>query len=168
MANVASTFHRGTEFNAFLFAPIGEGRNGMFLSVLSALARQDVDPWKEAAALARLPRADAVQRLTSFIAAQSDELPGRADPPTTAARLIALLPRYSRIEVVPRDVLSAPRPATSTKSAIYVMIVMSVILGAQVFLESRHPQSHIGGRHSPIAGAASQEPRHVASVHEAR
>ena len=44
-----------SEFNDFLFAPIAEDRHGMPLSVLSALARQNVDPWQEAANLASLP-----------------------------------------------------------------------------------------------------------------
>jgi hypothetical protein len=35
------------EFNDFLFAPIGEDSNGMLVSVLSGLARLDVDPWQE-------------------------------------------------------------------------------------------------------------------------
>jgi hypothetical protein len=45
----------GSEFNDFLFAPIGEDRNGMLVSVLSGLARSDVDPWQEATRLAELP-----------------------------------------------------------------------------------------------------------------
>lgn len=42
----------GPEFDKFLCASIGEDRNGTMLSVLSALARLDVDPWQEAADLA--------------------------------------------------------------------------------------------------------------------
>jgi hypothetical protein len=38
------------EFNAFLFARTGEDRNGMPVSVLSGLARLDMDPWQEEAA----------------------------------------------------------------------------------------------------------------------
>ena len=38
----------GREFDDFLFASIGDDRNGPSLSVFSALARLDVDPWKEA------------------------------------------------------------------------------------------------------------------------
>ena len=38
----------GAEFDKFLGAPVGEGRNGTPLSVLSALARLNVDPWHEA------------------------------------------------------------------------------------------------------------------------
>ena len=42
------------EFDDFLFASIGEERNGMLLSVVSALARLNVDPWQGAANLAQL------------------------------------------------------------------------------------------------------------------
>src|SRR5271165_2834745 len=42
-------------------------RNGTGLSVLSALARVNVDPWQEAASLARMPRAAAVMRLTGVL-----------------------------------------------------------------------------------------------------
>ena len=42
-------------FNDFLFATVCEERNEMRLSVISALARQDLDPWAEAAELARMP-----------------------------------------------------------------------------------------------------------------
>jgi len=42
----------GPEFDEFLCAPIGADRNGTGLSVLSALARLNVDPWQEATSLA--------------------------------------------------------------------------------------------------------------------
>jgi hypothetical protein len=57
------------EFDAFLFASVGEDRDDMPLSVLSALARLDVDPRQEAAQLALLPVKTATQRLASLIAA---------------------------------------------------------------------------------------------------
>jgi hypothetical protein len=62
----------GTKFDEFLYAPIGEENNGMLLSVLSALARLDVDPWDEASRLARLPRSAAIQFLTTLIGALPD------------------------------------------------------------------------------------------------
>jgi hypothetical protein len=46
----------GPEFDEFLCAPIGADRNGTGLSVLSALARLNVDPWQEATSLARMPQ----------------------------------------------------------------------------------------------------------------
>src|ERR1700722_275587 len=83
----------GSEFDSFLFAPIGADRNGMLVSVLSALARLDVDPWQAADDLARLPQAEAIQRLALLIAPLPDSPSTHRDLGTTADRLIALLPR---------------------------------------------------------------------------
>ena len=81
-----------SEFNDFLYSPIGEDKNGLLVTVLSALARQNADPWQQAADLDGLPRDSAVQKLTSIICA----LPGHRsmpdDPTPIAVRLIALLP----------------------------------------------------------------------------
>ena len=68
------------EFNEFLFAPIGEDRNGMLVSVLSALARLDVDPWLEAAKLAQLPGETATRRLASLIGSLNDRDTSSLDP----------------------------------------------------------------------------------------
>ena len=80
------------EFDDFLYAPIGADRGEMPLSVLSALSRLDVDPWREAAELSELPKGVAAQRLASLIA----RLPGGrwplADARAIADRLIQLLP----------------------------------------------------------------------------
>ncbi len=58
------------EFEPFLFAAIGAERNGSPLSVLSALARSDVDPWQEAARLTALPEAAATRSLLALLAAR--------------------------------------------------------------------------------------------------
>jgi hypothetical protein len=57
----------GSEFDEFLGASIGEDRNGMGLTILSAVARLNVDPWREATSLARMPRNAAVVRLKALI-----------------------------------------------------------------------------------------------------
>jgi hypothetical protein len=49
------------EFDDFFYAPIGADGVEMPLSVLSALARLDVDPWTEAAELSELPKGAAAQ-----------------------------------------------------------------------------------------------------------
>ena len=82
----------GPEFDPFLAAPIGEDRNGTTLSVLSALARLDVDPWREARALARMPRKAAAERLTALIEALPREEPGGLPSRASAADLVAQLP----------------------------------------------------------------------------
>lgn len=45
-----------SEFNEFLFAPVGEEGNGTVLTVLSAFTRLGMDPWGEAALLSELPK----------------------------------------------------------------------------------------------------------------
>ncbi|HTY65789.1 MAG TPA: hypothetical protein VMH36_04000 [Alphaproteobacteria bacterium] len=52
---------------AFLSAGLGEEPNGMTLSVVSALARLDLDPYREAARLAALPRRDAATALARLV-----------------------------------------------------------------------------------------------------
>jgi hypothetical protein len=93
MIRAAPTPALAREFDDFLFAPIGEDSNGMLLSVVSALARMDIDPWQEAANLAQLPGTTATRRLASLIAALPDRPSTQLDPGTNAARLIARLPR---------------------------------------------------------------------------
>ncbi len=85
----------GRDFDPFLFASIGEDRPGQALSVLSALARSNLDPWQEAVGLARMPRKAAAARLSRLIA----ELPREPalDRPleAVAGDLVALLPAGS-------------------------------------------------------------------------
>jgi len=93
----------GAEFDKFLGAPIGEGRNGTPLSVLSALARLDVDPWQEAKSLAQMPKDTAATRLTALIAALPDTPTKNVPAMTIAANLVTLLPKAARITVGPSD-----------------------------------------------------------------
>ena len=123
--------HLGSEFNAFLFAPIGEGRNGMLLSVLSVLARQNLDPWREAADLASLPHENAIRRLSSIIAAIPDEPSASQDASSSATRLIALLPRVPKFAIPSRTEVAFPRDSAHSKTIIYIMIFMAVMLCVQ-------------------------------------
>src|SRR5271170_4680407 len=81
-----------SEFNDFLYAPIGEESNDSVLTVLSALARLGIDPWQESARLARLSKETATQRLASIIAGLPDGRWAPADAGAIAARLIEFLP----------------------------------------------------------------------------
>jgi len=81
----------GCEFDKFLHATIGDD-NGMPLTVLSALARLDVDPWEEAAKLTRLTEKSAVAQLASLLGALRHASLLCPDPTGIAAPLIALLP----------------------------------------------------------------------------
>jgi len=81
----------GKEFEPFLHAVIQEDPQGPALTVLSALARRDVDPWDEAASLSDLSPADAIVQLVALLHA----MPSGQRPPDAlvATRLQALLPR---------------------------------------------------------------------------
>ena len=63
MTRSASASIERSQFEAFLIAPIGLQQNGMLLSVLSALARLDIDPWHEAASLAKMSTEAATERM---------------------------------------------------------------------------------------------------------
>jgi hypothetical protein len=99
------------QFDAFLFASVCEEANGMRLSVLSALARMNVDPWEEATRLAAMPRVIAEKTLVSIL----DLACGRNwQPPeaqAVAARLVRLLPQAG-------GAAAAAAPAAGTASRI--------------------------------------------------
>jgi hypothetical protein len=105
MANIHSMFLFEHEFDEFLCASIGEEKNGMALSVMSALARRNVDPWQEAARLSQLPRDVATGELCSMIAELSSGAPGRASPRAIAERLMAPLPHSHGSAASPRKAL---------------------------------------------------------------
>ena len=67
MPHHPSAFGITDKYNDFLFAPIGEQANGMQLSVLSALARMNVDPWEEAARLATMSPGEAEWTLVATL-----------------------------------------------------------------------------------------------------
>lgn len=83
-------------FNDFLFATICEERNEMPLSVISALARLDLDPWREAADLAGMPADGAASRLSGLLAGFVDDRLTQPDRATIASRLVALLPQAAK------------------------------------------------------------------------
>ena len=83
-----------SQFNAFLFASIGEEGNGMPLSVVSALARLEIDPWQEAERLSDLPEDRAVTALDHLIRLLPTPGWDPAETPHIAARLVALLPHH--------------------------------------------------------------------------
>jgi hypothetical protein len=132
MSRSAAPVQLGSEFNAFLFAPIGDEKNGMVLSVLSALARLGVDPWREATELARMPRAAANQRLTSLIAALPDAPSTRSQPGTIADRLIALLPRGDSSSLAARATLLGADAVPISRRGARVLAVNLLLLAGML------------------------------------
>jgi hypothetical protein len=152
----------GAEFDAFLYAAVGEEGNGMLLSVLSALARLDVDPWDEAARLAQLPPKTAAQSLASLILALPG-VPRAQSDPDTMARLVGLLPRPASSKTATPAVAAVAGTAINSWSAIIAVYII-LTLGAHLIMESPQPPVQVGSarsltqnRDSP-ADAASGSP----------
>jgi len=163
-ADAGSASFLGSEFDTFLFAPIGADRKGMVLSVLSALARLDIDPWQEAAKLAQMPSAIAIERLTSLIAAlpEPDAPLAHRDPGTVAIRLTALLPRKANSNISSyRTVVGADtansESGTNFRRVIYMIFSLTFaafMLGAQFAKESHQSPAQIDSGH---ASASSKD-----------
>ena len=150
----------GPEFDSFLFAPIGEDGNGMVLSVLSALARLDIDPWQEAAKLSGLPGGAATRRLASLIAALPDEASAYPDPATVAARLVALLPRPANPNIPSRATLFGAGAVTHPQAIMYVYVIFMVFaMGAQWIAGNRLPAAQVGNIHAPALSTVSGQVR---------
>jgi hypothetical protein len=148
MPQTRSTSCLGPEFNAFLFASIDEGVCEARLSVVSALARLDLDPWQEAAELTELPRDTAVQRLAALLSKLREGGPANSDSHTIAQRLIALLP--GRIGPA-----SGSSPADVSGADMQVTMIMTLfILMSMIFTAA----SGLDGRGSPGTSNASPAP----------
>lgn len=108
-------------FHSFLLAPTGENDKGMQVSVLSVLARQDVDPWLEAASLSRLPQNKATELLASFISSALNDETQEPERTLRAAALIALLPHAAQAASGPVKIASGIRPAPNLQSAMFMV-----------------------------------------------
>lgn len=154
----------GSEFNDFLYAPIGEDSNGMLLSVLSALARLDVDPWEEAAQLAQLPEETAARKLGLLIAALPNGPSARPDPATIALRLIALLPCRPGSRISSRKKLSGvagamPHTPVMAYLMYYAVFIASVLVSQWLFHSLPAPTKIDSAPVSEFSAISPQTPR---------
>jgi hypothetical protein len=135
------------EFEAFLYAPIDENEGDMPVSVLSVLARMDIDPWEEAARLAALPRCNAQRRLAHLMT----QLPGASlaqrDFDDLASRLVELLPDRGGMR---HYELPGAFPSVRT-TGMRVSFLTGVLLGLQWFATSCQPLSQREASSSPPA-----------------
>jgi hypothetical protein len=155
------TANLGAEFNNFLFAIAAETDGGT-VSVLSALARLDLDPWGEAAKLARLPKELAAHRLAGLLApCAATAAPAQAR--RTAARLVALLPSGFTIPAPQSSPAAATGPAiTHARSIlafllIFVVAMLSIQCVARITAQPHNP-AHITAPPASGSPAASPPP----------
>jgi hypothetical protein len=117
MSRASNILSTNTEFEAFLFAPVGEQKNGMTVSIFSALARLDIDPWREARRLSDLPRDRAIRALCASLDRLTDPQWTKIDAEGIAAGLVGMLPNHDglvRLRAGADDaVVSSRKSATS-------------------------------------------------------
>lgn len=143
-----------SEFDDFLFAPIREDKNGTLLSVVSALARLNVDPWDEAARLAEMPGEAATQRLSDLLASLPAEPASDPERRTIAVRLVGLLPQRRATDgsaSTPAVRAAAPAKSQAVTYAIYYVVFMLFILLSQWLIGSRQPAVQFGQVSTPTS-----------------
>jgi hypothetical protein len=151
----------GPEFDQFLGAPIGEDRNGTTLGVLSALARLDVDPWREARTLSRMPREAAATRLTALIDALPGEQPSGVPSRASAADLVALLPT-PKIRIADRSSGATGFRQASMLIGLSAFVLMMLVVVVIAALFSRGPEigaNPLAPRAADTTIAAAPNPR---------
>jgi hypothetical protein len=121
-------------YDNFLFAPVCEEANGMRLSVLSALARANVDPWDEAAHLTSMPREIAEKTLLSIFDLVSGKSWKSPEAAAIVARLVRLLPRTGEATAA----VATPGTATSAKSITSYWWVWVGFALAMAFMTPHH------------------------------
>jgi hypothetical protein len=164
MSRSARAPNIGPEYGNFLYATIGVDGT----SLLSAMARMNIDPWQEAVVLSELPSKAAASRLTALIAAIPGTPPPE-EPGLIAARLIKLLPQRTHLSVpqenrlrllldrlkvlAPSRGVSPLNGAARPRPALHVLLLLIVLaLTAEWYVSSR---THSDKPSAPAASAQS-------------
>jgi hypothetical protein len=115
-----------SRYDDFLFAWVWDEPGGMRLSVVSALARMNLDPWEEAARLTALPARDAERALVSTLSL----LPGhpQLSPETgiLAARLVSLLPKARAAATAKVATLTASHEQQPSYWLVWLCIALAI------------------------------------------
>ena len=149
---MSSTSNLSAAFNDFLFATVCEERNGMPLSVISVLARLDLDPWTEAAELSGMPADSATRRLSSLLDGVVNDPPAPPDSATIAARLVSLLPPPASTGVQSRGHLAALLSVPQRRAMGIVWLIFLASMVASLMMGNLAPGPSGSG---PVPSTAS-------------
>ena len=154
MKSVVSKSTLGSEFDEFLFTPIGEDRNGLPLSVVSLFGRMNLDPWQEAGNLAALSAEAASKRLALSLDTLTDPALREANSKATVLRLLAMLPRRvsSAVQtpVVVTGAVAAPDPRARFRTIFFVASAIALV-ASQLLTTHRYTATQPGVVSGPIA-----------------
>ncbi len=122
------------EFERFLYAPVGEDRNGYVVTVLSTLARLNLDPWKETAELVTLGRETARERLGILLSKFRDVPALGSDHGKVARELSLLLPESPPMNSLKRAASSASDGRLGSSGAIWTIFALLFFLMQILFV----------------------------------
>nr|WP_293249386.1 hypothetical protein [Panacagrimonas sp.] len=152
-------------FDRFLQAPFDDDRHEQLLTVVSVLARLDLDPWHEAAVLAALSPAAAIDRLTALF----EKVPDVAavvprDLRRIASRLVGLLPQSrppapvgddGPIEGEDRSEPIERAPAFARRSWLKTVAIVVLLIIVAISTYANSPLASLFGAGSPGPAAAT-------------
>jgi len=121
------------EFERFLYASVGEDRNGSVVTVLSTLARLGLDPWNETAELVTLGRDAARSRLETLLARFRDVPTLTSDHRRVAQDLSQLLPERQTSSILKR-VASTAADGRPGKNGVIWAVLTIIFLLFQIFM----------------------------------
>jgi hypothetical protein len=133
-----------SEFNEFLYAVVGEEKNGMRLTVLTALTRTGLDPWREASRLSDLSKEEATRALAAIINTLPEGDWIASDSWAIADRLVHSLPgRGSPVSGSPQEkYLRKAKPKTRLpKWLFWLALGGAVYFALSRFYDDRVSQS---------------------------
>ncbi len=158
MTSAAPKSPLGSEFDKFLFALIGEDLNGLPLSVVSHLARMNLDPWQEAGNLAALPADVAATRLARSLDTLTDPVLRQANSATLVRRLLDLLPRHIPV-VAPTLIVGAviaSHPGSRIAAIAFITCVI-LFLGSQFLTAHRSTPTQPGAVNESVVPVAPSQ-----------
>ena len=132
-----------SDFDDFLFMPLGVDQNGLPLSVISLLARLNLDPWQEARILAALPAEAAATRMAASLDSVADPILRTAITESVVLCALSRLPRQmpAAIQSSSAGLEAVAAPHLGTRIGTIVMITSAIVILASQFLTSRRNTS---------------------------
>jgi hypothetical protein len=129
MAQIRPQLIRDPAFERFLGAAVGDDGHGTPVSVLSMLARLDVDPWDEAASLATMNNDPAVKRLEALMVRFQDVTLAAPDRSKIARTLLAALPHREKAKAAAVSSEQAQFAALPAGAPVFWFISVALIVG---------------------------------------
>ncbi len=153
MASVSGPTRLSDPFRLFLHSGLWIDRDKTPLSILSALARLEVDPWEEAAQLTVPAQRSASAKLTSMLANLPDGPAIRGDLDAICVRSLSLLSLPAN-----RELSNATAPvAPPAQSSAFLFLVLGFWMMAITLMAAQGPSGGLKPA-SPLAYTSDLKP----------